>query len=88
MITSDYRKTNIAPNELDDLRGIADVEKAREPFYTTKPEAERSGMGFTIMQTFMDECNVQSERGKGTKVEMSKTIGGFENREIGKRADA
>lgn len=54
--------------------GIIDVSKAVEPFYTTKAETERSGMGFTVMQTFMDNFEVQSEFGKGTTVHMSKKI--------------
>jgi len=54
--------------------GIADVEKAREPFYTTKPDMERSGMGFAFMETFMDEVEVWSKPGEGTRVTMSKYI--------------
>lgn len=54
--------------------GIEDVEKAKQPFYTTKPEQERSGMGFTLMQTFMDSVEVSSQKGKGTKVVMKKTV--------------
>ena len=54
--------------------GIPDIKKAREPLYTGKPEAERSGMGFTIMEEFMDELYVKSELGKGTSVTMVKTI--------------
>ncbi len=56
-------------------KGIADVERAREPFFTTKPELERSGMGFAFMEAFMDEVQVVSECGKGTKVMMRKRIG-------------
>lgn len=55
--------------------GIADVEQALLPFYTTLAEEERSGMGFTIMQTFSDGFSVRSEQGKGTVVRMSKKIG-------------
>ena len=55
--------------------GIPDIPKAMEPFYTTKPELERSGMGFAFMEAFMDEICVSSEMGKGTKVWMRKTIG-------------
>ena len=55
--------------------GIADVEKAMEPFYTTKPEMERSGMGFAFMEAFMDEVEVISALGEGTKVIMRKEIG-------------
>lgn len=54
--------------------GIEDVEKAKQPFYTTKPEQERSGMGFTLMQTFMDSVEVTSQKGKGTRVVMRKTV--------------
>ena len=54
--------------------GIADVKKAMEPLYTTKPEKERSGMGFTFMEAFMDEVTVDSTVGVGTYVHMKKTI--------------
>lgn len=54
--------------------GIADIEEARQPFYTTKPDKDRSGMGFSFMETFMDEVFVESEIGKGTKVTMIKYI--------------
>ena len=60
--------------------GIEDVEKALTPFYTTLENDERSGMGFTIMETFMDGFSVNSERGKGTKVSMYRRIAGGENR--------
>lgn len=58
----------------DTGRGIADVARAMEPFYTTKPELERSGMGFAFMETFMDEVRVESELGVGTRVWMCKKI--------------
>ena len=54
--------------------GIPDIPKAMEPLYTTKPEMERSGMGFAFMEAFMDELEVQSEKGTGTTVRMKKTI--------------
>ena len=54
--------------------GIADVEKAMEPLFTTKPDLERSGLGFAFMQSFMDEVQVESEQGVGTLVKMRKTI--------------
>lgn len=54
--------------------GIEDVKKAREALYTTKPDMERSGMGFTIMESFMDKLSVRSVLGKGTTVTMKKTI--------------
>lgn len=56
----------------DEGKGIEDIEKARQPLYTSKPELERSGMGFTVMETFMDEVEVRSERNKGTTVLMRK----------------
>lgn len=54
--------------------GIEDVTKAREPLYTSKPEQERSGMGFTVMETFMDEVEVHSIPGEGTKVTLRKSL--------------
>lgn len=54
--------------------GIADIKKAMEPLYTTKPEKDRSGMGFTFMEAFMDEVTVESTVGEGTAVHMKKTI--------------
>ena len=53
--------------------GIKDVEKAREPFYTSKPSEERSGMGFTVMESFMDDVEVTSNS-FGTTVKMTKKI--------------
>ena len=61
-------------NVFDNGVGIENIEEALEPFYTTKPEEERSGMGFTIMQSFMDKVSVNSEKGKGTAVYMEKTV--------------
>lgn len=58
----------------DDGEGIPDIRRAREPLFTGKPEMERSGMGFTIMETFMDSVEVESEVGKGTRVTMSKQL--------------
>lgn len=54
--------------------GIADVDRAMEPLFTTGNENERSGMGFTIMQSFMDRVRVRSRPGAGTKVTMEKTV--------------
>ena len=54
-------------------RGIADVDKARQPLYTTGGE-ERSGMGFTIMESFMDSLTVRSQEGRGTRVTMRRRI--------------
>ncbi len=54
--------------------GIEDIHRAREPFFTTKPELERSGLGFAFMETFMDEVQVQSKLGEGTTVVMKKSL--------------
>lgn len=59
---------------LDHGKGIEDIELARQPLYTSKPELERSGMGFTVMESFMDEVEVSSAPGQGTKVRMIKYI--------------
>lgn len=61
-------------NIIDFGVGIKDVNKALEPFYTTREDEERSGMGFTIMKSFMDDVSVFSEVGKGTKISMTKVI--------------
>ena len=55
--------------------GIENISKAMEPMVTTKPEKDRSGMGFTFMEAFMDEVTVESQVGDGTTVHMKKTIG-------------
>ncbi len=55
--------------------GIMDIKQAMEPLFTTKPELERSGMGFAFMEAFMDELSVTSSPGQGTKVVMEKEIG-------------
>ena len=54
--------------------GIENVEQAREPFFTTKPDMERSGMGFAFMESFMDQVEVYSKLGEGTRVTMTKYI--------------
>jgi stage II sporulation protein AB (anti-sigma F factor) len=59
----------------DKGKGIEDLEKAMEPLYTTKPEYNRSGMGFAFMEAFMDDLEVISEPGMGTLVKMQKKIG-------------
>lgn len=61
--------------------GIEDIEKAMEPFYTSKPNLERSGMGFTVMETFMDRLSVESHVGKGTKVKMAKKFKSLSDKE-------
>ena len=59
----------------DEGVGIEDIHKAMEPMYTTKPQLERSGMGFSFMEAFMDELVVSSEINKGTTITMKKLIG-------------
>lgn len=59
----------------DHGKGIEDIAAAREPFFTTIPGEERSGMGFTVMETFMDDVNIESTLQEGTKVVLSKKIG-------------
>ena len=54
--------------------GIADIDRAMQPFFTTQPEKERSGMGFSVMQSFMDSVQVDSAPGEGTCVRMEKRI--------------
>ena len=66
---------NVITIEISDQgAGIENLEKAMEPMYTTKPELDRSGMGFAFMEAFMDELDVQSELGKGTVICMKKTL--------------
>lgn len=55
--------------------GIEDVAKAKEPLFTTKPNEERSGLGFTVMESFMDSLHIESKLGEGTTVTMTKRIG-------------
>lgn len=58
----------------DKGKGIANIEEARKPLYTSKPDLERSGMGFTIMENFMDEMKIESILDIGTKITMKKTF--------------
>lgn len=58
----------------DEGAGIVDVNTARQPLFTSKPELERSGMGFTIMENFMDQVEILSSEGKGTKVRLVKEL--------------
>lgn len=59
----------------DKGKGIENVEQAMQPLFTTKPELERSGMGFSFMEAFMDVVEVESQLGKGTTIKMQKEIG-------------
>ena len=66
---------NVLIIEISDTgRGIENINEAKEPLYTSKPNLERSGMGFTIMESFMDELNIESVLGLGTKITMKKAI--------------
>ena len=71
---SEIKGSSIHINIFDQGVGIDDLEKALEPFYTTKPDDERSGMGFTIMKSFMDDVKIISQKGQGTKIYMVKNI--------------
>ena len=73
-IVSKLKENEIIIEISDKGKGIENVEEAKEPLYTTKPNLERSGMGFTIMESFMDKMEVESILGLGTKVTMSKII--------------
>ena len=68
------RENEIFIEVSDTGKGIENVEMAKQPLYTTKASLERSGMGFTIMESFMDEVDVESVLGLGTKVTMRKKI--------------
>ena len=68
------KDNNLIIEVSDNGVGIEDINIAKEPLYTSKPNLERSGMGFTIMQSFMDELNVESVLNLGTKITMKKSI--------------
>ncbi len=67
-------KNEIIITVIDNGFGIEDIEQAREPLFTTRPDLERAGMGFTVMETFMDSIEIYSEKGKGTKIIMKKSF--------------
>ena len=73
-ITSKLYKDKIVVSVRDWGKGIENIEEARQPLWTSKPELERSGMGFTIMEDFMDKLEVESIPGTGTIVKMVKII--------------
>ena len=77
-ITAKFEKNSVEILIVDHGVGIPDVKRAMEPFFTTKPNEERSGMGFTIMQTFMDEVAVDSKDGE-TRVKLLKRFKGNDN---------
>ena len=73
-INAKLKENQIIIQISDNGKGIENVDIAKEPLYTTKPNLERSGMGFTIMESFMDSMKVESIVGLGTKVTLIKTI--------------
>ena len=75
-IEAERKGTLLTLSIRDEGVGIADLKKAMEPMYTSDTTGERSGMGFSFMEAFMDEVAVESKPGQGTKVTMKKRIGG------------
>ena len=73
MICRQYEKS-VEIEISDEGRGIEDVEEAMQPLYTSKPDLERSGMGFTVMESFMDRIKVRSKPGEGTTVILYKAF--------------
>ncbi|MVP00103.1 anti-sigma F factor [Paenibacillus lutrae] len=73
-ITTEINEDEVFITVEDNGAGIADLEEAKQPLFTSKPELERSGMGFTIMENFMDEVDIISEIGTGTRIRMKKRI--------------
>jgi stage II sporulation protein AB (anti-sigma F factor) len=74
-----YVKAELNQNEItiiiqDEGKGIEDIELARQPLYTSKPEMERSGMGFTIMENFMDSVEIGTGKSKGTTIKLVKKL--------------
>lgn len=67
-------KGNVLSVEISDFgRGIKDIDLAKQPLYTSKPELERSGMGFTVMESFMDEMEIETSE-KGTTIKLKKVF--------------
>ena len=73
-VTAKLKENEIIIEISDKGKGIENIEIAKEPLYTTKPNLERSGMGFTIMERFMDSMEIESIVGLGTKITMTKKI--------------
>ena len=69
-----YDEDTVSIKVTDEGQGMADVEEAKKPFFTTKSSEEHSGMGFTIMEAFMDRLEILSEQGRGTSVTMIKSL--------------
>ena len=75
-VRMNYEKNVVHIEVLDDGVGIKDIEQAKAPFFTTCLDGTRSGMGFTVMESFMDEMNVVSAFEEGTRVVLTKKLGG------------
>ncbi|SMO41122.1 anti-sigma F factor [Melghirimyces algeriensis] len=73
-IRTEIRGSQVSIVVEDEGIGISNVEEARQPLYTSKPQMERSGMGFTIMENFMDQVEILSSEGKGTQVRLVKDL--------------
>lgn len=73
-ISASIRGDTVHITVRDEGKGIEDVEQAKQPLYTSKPELERSGMGFTIIENFMDELEIVSGIGQGTTIRMARRI--------------
>lgn len=71
-IEASIEKNEVTIIIADEGLGIEDVNQAMEPLYTSRPDLERSGMGFTVMESFMDSLQVESEKGKGTRIILKK----------------
>lgn len=74
VLSCDRRNERLIVTVEDEGVGIEDIERAKQPFYTSKPELERSGMGFAFMEAFMDKLTVESRPGHGTRVVLEKYI--------------
>ena len=74
-ITAKLKNNTLTVSVKDKGVGIADVEQAMQPMFTTDSKTERAGLGFAVMLTFMDKVKVYSSPGKGTRVVMTKHIG-------------
>lgn len=77
MICRQYDKS-VQIEVTDEGKGIEDIQQAMQPLYTSKPDMERSGMGFTVMESFMDSIEVSSRVGEGTTVILYKRFGSLE----------
>mgnify|MGYP000218857062 CR=1 FL=1 len=78
-VSAKLKKNEVIIEISDKGKGIENINEAKEPLYTTKPNLERSGMGFTFMEAFMDDMEVESVLGSGTKVTTKKKIGAKED---------